>query len=49
MTRNKNLKQVLSRVVKETLQETKGKKSEGTKLASRVVNITTVVVLPFSK
>ena len=49
MNKNTNLKQVLSRVVKETLLETNGKKSEGTKLASRVVSMKTIIILPFSK
>jgi len=49
MSKNKSLKQVLSRVVSETLTEQKGKKSEGTKLASRVVNMKTVIIVPFSK
>ena len=48
MTNNKNLKQVLTAVVKDTLLAEKGSKSKGLKLTSHKTGVKTVYINPFS-
>ena len=48
MTKNKSLNMVLGKIVEETLKSKKGKKSNGTKIGSREVNIPAKFIASFS-